>query len=227
MIPGVISSQRSSEADDVALPGEGVGIAAGTGAATGVGARIAASAGSATATGAAAGVSGEWLVAFSTTPSVNVFGQSTLNARQHIASSVLTASGSKFRLTLTASTSTEGCHIGHMYAGHAASSGDAFDFDGTQVEVKVSTATSFLVPQGGSVVTDENIYTFDASKNFIVAMYFDSAPNDSVGAKTALTGATYYFKVTADEVATTNVTGYSNSGTTSTTRLLMKIEVWG
>jgi len=124
-------------------------------------------------------------------------------------------------------TVTEGCHVAHMYAGHAASSGDAYDFDGTQVEVKVATATSFLVPINGTVVTDENVYAFDASKDFIVAMYIDSAANDSMGVKTALTGATYYYKVTADEVATTNVTGYSNASTTSMTRLLMKIEVWG
>ena len=225
MLLGVIASQLP--VIDGSIPADaGVGAASGTGTALGTGSATVAVAATASGVGAGAGVSGEWLIAFSTTPSANVFGQATLNGRQHIASSLLAASGSKFRLTLTASTITEGCHIGHIYAGHAASSGDAYDFDGTQVEVKVSTATSFLIPAAGSVVTDENVYTFDASKNFIVAMYFDSAPNDSVGAKTSLTGATFYYKVNADEVATTNVTGYSNSGTTSTTRLLMKIEVW-
>lgn len=170
-------------------------------------------------------VTPSWLTTYSNASNANVLAQSTLDARQHLAASLFSFSGSKFRLSLTASSITEGVHISEIHAGHAATSGDAYDFDGTQVQVLVSGASSFLVAVGTTVVTDENIYTFDKSKAFIVAMHFDSAANDSVGSHAFVSGGTYYFKVTAAETGTTNVTGYSNVA--NTCRVLTKIEVWG
>lgn len=166
---------------------------------------------------------GTWVTTFSQALDIDSGSWTGFNMRQHIAASLLSQSGSKFRLTLQSGSGSEGAQISGMYAGHAAGSGDAYDFDGTQVQVTVASSSSFTVAANSTVVTDEITYTFNEASNFIIAAHFNNGSHDTVRAKNAVPGNTNYFKSAASEVATANVTGYST--TANALRLVSLIEV--
>lgn len=144
------------------------------------------------------------------------------NLRQQFAASVLSASGDKVRLTLRSSSVAEGAKVAAMYIGHAAGAGDAWDFDGTQVQVTVGGATSWTIPANSTVLTDAITYAFDEAKSFIVAAFFDDSANDNLRSSSGLANTNAYSKTAASEVSTSNVTGYSNGGGL---RMIEKIEV--
>jgi hypothetical protein len=152
----------------------------------------------------------------------NSAGWNGYNIRQWFAASALAVSGSAVRLTLIAGPS-EGTQISAMYIGHAASSGDAYDFDGTQVPVTVSGSGSFTVGVSSTVVTDEVEYAIDETKALIVAFHCNSAAADILRGATSATGAAVYYKSAASEVSVSNVSTYTQLGA-SGVRLISKIE---
>lgn len=94
-----------------------------------------------------------------------------------------------------------------VYIGHAAASGDAYDFDGTQVQVLFSASAGGTVSVGG-LTSDEITYSLDETKNLVVAIYLASAttvPKHAIGS-----GETCYY-CSGDDAATTNTGGYSTS----------------
>lgn len=134
------------------------------------------------------------------------------NHRVRVAGSQLSASGTAFRLTLTGVTSGTTAAISGMYAGHKAGSGDAYDFDGTQVQVRVGGNAAFSVAAGATVVTDWITYAFDETKDFVVA--FHTSSGDIRGrANVDTTNFDWWTKSGSTEVSTANVTGYTQSGT--------------
>jgi hypothetical protein len=141
--------------------------------------------------------------------------------RQWLAASVLSTSGTATRLTLQAANAA-GCSIDGMYIGHQAGAGDAYDFDGGQVQVMVGGSGSFSISAASAVVTDTIAFALDETKNLIIAIHFNSTSSvrgkDSMGAS-----ATNYYKSAADETATSNVSTYSN--TPLALRLVNLIEV--
>lgn len=199
------------------------GLAAGTGTADAEGDTIGADAvGAASGTGTASGVGRAWQNTLSQTMTSDNAGWNGFNMRQHLSAATLSTSGNFVRLTLNAGAALEGASIDAIRIGHAALSGDAYDFDGTQVQVRVGGATSFLISVGTAVVTDEVAYALDETKAFIIAAHFNSAANDIVRQVT-LGGASNYFKSAADETATSNVSTYTLNS--SILRLISKIEV--
>lgn len=160
-----------------------------------------------------------WTTAFSQSLSADNSGWSGFNMRQVLNSTLLSASGSLVRLTLQAANAA-GCSIDGIYIGHAAASGDAYDFDGGQVQLKVSGSGSFSISAGASVVTDAATFALDQSKNLVIAAHFNATSSiRSVSAS----NATNYFKSAANETSTSDVSGYTSA--IVTVRLINKIEV--
>lgn len=129
--------------------------------------------------------------------------------------------GSKIRLYLLGS-SSGAVQINSMYVGHQASTGDAYDFDGNQVQITLGGNTSFNLPaSNGLVSTDFSNFDFDGTKNLVVAWKANSTamtryddPNTPL----------YYKSGPADESSLTDVTGYSNFDN-NRTYLVGKIDI--
>jgi flagellar capping protein FliD len=162
-----------------------------------------------------------WVTSLSQSLGMNSTGWSGFNMRQLIPASALSTSGSKVRLTLTSSTAG-GCSVDGAYIGHAAGSGDPYDFDGTQVAVTVGSSASFSISANSSVVTDEIVYALDETKNLVLAVHFNTT--SAIRGQDSLIGFTNYFKSAANETSVSNVGSYSLS--TAALRMVEKIEVW-
>jgi hypothetical protein len=164
-----------------------------------------------------------WTTIHTSTLSSDSGGWNNFNLRQWLPDTFYSTSGNQVRLNLEAG-SAESATIGGMYIGHAAAAGDAWDFDGTQVQVLVGASGSFVVPAATTIVTDAIDYAFDASKAFIIAMHFNGGTSsDTVRAGSVPLGANVYSKSGTSEVSTSNVTGYATGG--NQLRLVKLIEV--
>lgn len=170
-----------------------------------------------------AGAAGVWVTSYSVALNIDSANWNGNNLRQFVNSSQTTESGSKVRLTLQAGSGAEGAAISEMYIGHAAASGDSWDFDGGQVQVTVGGLTAFTVPAASEVVTDEITFAFDDTKHFLIACHFNNSSHDTVRGRNATSSVNVYFKAAASEVSVSDVTGYST--TASAIRLTNKIEV--
>jgi len=225
-VPGNIGASSGQTPVQPIVPSltgmSGRGVAAGVGAAVGV---SPGTAGTAAGIGSAAGVGTAvpWVVTFSQTLDLDSLDWNGYNMRQVIEAAALSQSGTKVRLTLQAANG-QGAQIGAIYLGHKAASGDPYDFDGNQVQVTVGASPTFTITAGTSVVTDPVVFTFDNTKDFIVAIYLNNSAADDVRGRNVVTNAMNWYKSTANETATSNVTGYANIGVSSL-RLVNKVEV--
>ena len=146
-----------------------------------------------------------------TSLATNQTGFTNYNHRMRVAGSQLSANGSAFRLTLAGVSSGTAAAISGMYAGHKAAAGDAYDFDGTQVQVTVGGNASFSVAAGATVVTDWITYAFDETKDFVVAFHTSSG-DIRCRANVDAANFDWWTKTGSTEVSTANVTGYTQSG---------------
>lgn len=131
------------------------------------------------------------------------------------------ATGTKIRVTFRGPSSGQ-TDIIAAYVGHQGA-GDAYDFDGNQVQLKVSNSGAFVVATDTDVLTDETTFSFDKTKALVVSFAFGGA--SSIPLVGAL-GANYSraFKA-GNEAATTDVTGYS--ATAGENDLVTLVEVFG
>jgi hypothetical protein len=160
-----------------------------------------------------------WTTTFAQSLNFDNAGWNGFNMRQVIDNTLLSTSGTHTRMTLEAS-SAGGCSIDAMYIGHAALAGDAYDFDGGQVQVLVGASGSFSIGAGSTVVTDDIAFALDETKNLVIAAHFNAT---SALRSHALVNANNWFKSAANETSTANVTGYTQS--TSVVRLVNQIDV--
>lgn len=174
-------------------------------------------------TGVGGGIGGGggivWTQTFSQSLTGNSTGWLNYNLRQVLNSSLLSTSGTAARLTLTCPVG--GCSIDALYIGHQALSGNPYDFDGGQVQVKVGGSGSFSVGSASSVLTDSIAFALDHTKNVVIAMHFNGSSAIGVG---SASGATYYYALTANEASATIPSG-SYSDNTSSVALIAMIEV--
>lgn len=119
------------------------------------------------------------------------------------------AIGTKIRITLLGP-SAGSAAVAAIYVGHKAAAGDPYDFDGSQVQLLVSASGSFAVGTSASVLTDEANFSFDKSKDLVVAIFFSGA--SSISTVTGL-GTNYheYYKA-ANDASTTDASGYTDGG---------------
>lgn len=135
-------------------------------------------------------------------------GWATTTARYIIPTADILKSGTRGKIKL-ASVAGGAWSFQKCYIGHAAASGDNYDFDGNQVQVLFGGAANGTVPTSGGLTSDEIAFNIDKSKNLIISFYFSgstSPPRYSAG-----TGYGLYYKA-GDDASTTDATGYSPSG---------------
>jgi hypothetical protein len=148
------------------------------------------------------------------------------NMRQLIPASLLSQSGSDVRLTIqSAATGGEGTAITSLYIQEKASSGNAYDFASSPVQLLVGGSGSFTIPPNTAVYAEPaSPFAIDETKDYILSAYFNDAANDDVRGRNSVTGATNYFKASANEASsTTAAAGYSS--TASAVRLIALVEV--
>lgn len=78
------------------------------------------------------------------------------------------ATGTQIRVSFQASLFGS-LNLLNAYTGHAASSGDAVDFDGAQVHLLFTTASTVSIPAGTTVVTDAATLSFDKTKPLVIS----------------------------------------------------------
>lgn len=86
----------------------------------------------------------------------------------------LAASGSTCRLTITGP-SIRDSSISSMYIGQAATSGNAYDYDGGQAQVTFGGSSAKLLGTNEVSVSDPVTFTIDQSRSIIVAFNLDTA----------------------------------------------------
>lgn len=124
----------------------------------------------------------------------------------------LPGTGSKVRLTASAVSAGGTMNISGAYIGHAAGAGDAWDFDGNQVQILWSGGGTVAVSAGAISLSDEISFAFDATKNIIVSLGFSAS---FVGRRSASlpTGfASYDLAAGSGSVGTSDVAGMGAAG---------------
>lgn len=170
------------------------------------------------------GGSGSWHSVF--TSSLSSTGGGDINGqcfRNEIPGSVFTNNYSKVRLTLQPDESYNAVFSG-VYLGKKASSGDAWDFQTTPVQVtKSSSGTFTLTANSGSHVMDETIFSGVAGDAMIISMAWNGSTRSSTQSHT---GFPLHLKTSggAADVATVNASGFSTIG--QGVVLIKEIEVW-
>jgi len=128
----------------------------------------------------------------------------------------------KIKVTFEAGT-TEALTVTNAYIGHAAASGDAYDFSDTPVQLLASGGASFVISISSTLASDLANFSYDKTSALLVAFYVGSGTStDTARAKAGLANITRYTK-TANDAATVNKTGYSS--TAGSLYAINKIEV--
>lgn len=167
-------------------------------------------------------VLGTWFETFAQALTLDSGGWNGYNLRDVFANTSLSRSGSRVRVTFEASAAGGGMVVSGCTIGHAALSGDAYDFDGGQVPLTFDGGNAgFTIAQGATKLSDAVDFALDESKSLIVAMHFSGAS----AVRYINIGNGHYYKAAANEVAVSDVTGYSAGG--NGVRGVNKIEVWG
>jgi hypothetical protein len=163
-----------------------------------------------------------WQTAYAHALGTNSTGWSGYNMRQVVNSSLLLQGGASSRITIQAG-SGGGCVVDHCFIGEQASSGNLYNFDGTQTQVFFNGGSASVTLAANGVITSDTIsYAIDATKNLVMAFHFNAA--SQIETQGAISGAQGYFKLAADETSVSAVTGYSNA---TSLNLVNLIEVLG
>jgi hypothetical protein len=133
-------------------------------------------------------------------------------------------SGTQMRVSVFANMSiTETATI---YVGQKAAAGDAYDFNGNQVQLLWSTSGT-LAGSGASTTFVSDWVTlgeaFDEAKDYVIAAQFTSNGGACTVRFAAKSGDSNYYKLGAD-AATTNKSGYT-ANQTDKAELISKIEI--
>lgn len=182
---------------------------------------------------------GNWVTSFSATMNASSLGWNGNTLRQQIPASLLSESGSKFRLSITSAaqpTSAENSHVNVGYAAHKSTAGGAHNvtFDTAQSGPRQLTyqgATSYTVTNPGvngqrnTIVLDPVTYNFDETRDFVYSFYFANSAADSISTATSgVNGANKYEKA-GNDASTAVASGYTGPAANSV-YFVSKIEVF-
>lgn len=118
--------------------------------------------------------------------------------------------GTQIRLTIEGPVGgSEDMSIGALWVGNGGGA-DPFDFTGDQVQLKQGGNNTIVVPRGGVVTTDAAAFVKDATNDLVVALQFGDTANDTIRILTTNQYGQNYIKVTSNDAATQNKSGYNN-----------------
>lgn len=122
----------------------------------------------------------------------------------------LVASGANCRIKLAAYT-TQPITINTLYIGNPATSGNAYNFDGNQVQGKFNSSAAVTIPKGGTVYTDNIQFSLDQEQTILVAMDLGTAAAVSRVTGLGSKFVRYYKSGTQQAGTTSKSTGYSST----------------
>lgn len=134
------------------------------------------------------------------------------NLRFRIPAAQLSGKGNQIRLRLYGVTVGAPLVIATAYVGHKAATGNVWNFDGGQKQLRVGGATGFTVPVGGDVETDWIDFNFDDSRDLVLSMYCTSGDLRVGTIASGGIGGSFSTKEGADETGVTAPSGYTTSG---------------
>ena len=146
---------------------------------------------------------------YSTTADPSLTGNAAANSqssntnRFRIPASVISVSGDRVRVTFKAATSGP-LNILQAYVGHA---GTGSDFDGTQVQLTFSGATSVNLAAGASLESDPVSYSLDETKDLMVSLAHGTSSTNAFN--TGQAGYNFYSKAGVSDASATITTGYT------------------
>lgn len=144
--------------------------------------------------------------------------------RQVIDSTEIAATGNKVRVYIEAD-GDQGFDLGNAYVGIKSTSGDAYDFESTPVQLTFGGSNSVYIPAGARIQSDIVDLTVGASDGLVVSVYCDgAATEDDLRAKSSQSGF-YNFQKNANDAATVDANGYSSSA--SDIIGVMRVEIGG
>lgn len=120
---------------------------------------------------------------------------------------------SRMRVTFEAG-AAEALTITNAYIGHAAISGDVYDFLSTPAQLLFSGNASILIPMGTSYTSDLTIFNYNKVNALVIALYVNGgAASDTPRVTTGLTNVNAYSKAATNEAGTVDKSaGYAASG---------------
>jgi len=134
--------------------------------------------------------------------------------RQEIAASIMADVDADWIRVKFAAHTSEGWGMDQAYVGEKASSGNAWDFDGNQVQLTFNGSVSVVVPAGSTMWSDWVALSTTGSINKIVSCNVTSdTSNDAMAREIGVTGYTRHNKASSDEAGTTAPTGYTSDAT--------------
>ena len=151
-------------------------------------------------------------VSASDNPTSNFASASLYTFRIRIPASALSTSGTTVAVKLRAH-SSDALNISAAWIGHAAGSGNAWDFDGGQVQLTFSGSNTVAIGGGTEATSDYVEFALDETQDVIVS--FQTSSNTRVRQNTGATGWSSHAKASASEAGTTAPTGYSNEANTN------------
>jgi hypothetical protein len=168
-------------------------------------------------------------VVFSTTDTADANNQGGFTFAQIIDTANLTAdtTDNQLRITLKFTAATmAGSMIDEVWVGPQATSGNVYNFDGTQVQIKFSGNNSYTLAGTGTiqtVVSDWIPYSvYTASRKLIVRSHYSGTVG--VRLSSSLSGQDLWYLAGASQAGTTAPTGtWANTG--SGTYAVMQIEM--
>jgi len=102
----------------------------------------------------------------------------------------------------------EGSDMQNCYVGHAAASGDPYDFSATPVQVTFDGGSSSkYIVSGSDILSDWVNFAYNKTSNLVIAMAFNT-PNDTLRYKTGEANVDTYY-AGGSLAATVNKTGFS------------------
>jgi hypothetical protein len=145
------------------------------------------------------------------TGSSNDSGWAGLSGRQVIPSAAISNTGLGLVRVAFFSGSTEGLYITKAYIGHAAASGDAYDFESAPTQLLFGGLAYKSIAANSYEYSDTAIFSVQSGKNLVISWYIDAgqSANDVLRRETNLPNWIICYKEAEDSAATVDVSGYS------------------
>jgi hypothetical protein len=125
------------------------------------------------------------------------------NWRTVIPSSLILKAASYFRVAIPLALGMAVLHIDGASVGHVAASGDAWDYDGTQVRLTFGGSNSIEFGKYSLALSDPVYYEIDPSRNLVVHVYSNSSADDAIPS-IPYPGCNTYYGGTSNDYTLTN-----------------------
>lgn len=123
---------------------------------------------------------------------------------------------------------TEGLIVTNAYIGHAAASGDAYDFLATPVQLLFSGAANVSIGIGATATSDSAVFAYNKTSPLLIAWYVGGGTGADSGRRRLGLGSNIIrYSKTANDAATVDKTGYFEASGTLLAINQIQVEVAG